>query len=320
MWKRVSLGVLVFVLLLSVGVGVVAAQGPDDEGEVTVENDFIARMADAMDLTREELLQTLLDGQTFREVMDQQDVNLRDVMPRPPMRRRGGPPMAHPEVSLEVISEVLGMESDAVREALKTGETLADLIEARGLDEDEVVADLKAGAIERVNQAIEDGKIDEDRADAMIARIEESDLERLLERTFEPRPPMPPIALEVLAEALDVTEEDLQAALEEGQTVPEIIEAEGLSVEAVADDLKDAMVERVEEAVADGKLEEERADVILERLEDSDVIEQWLAGETPFPGARNGVVDRVREWLRAAPRVLRFLHGRFPRGRRMPRR
>ena len=320
MWKRVSLGLLVLAMLVSVGVGAVAAQSPDDEGEVTVENDLIARMADAMDLTREELLQALLDGQTFRAVMDQQDVTLRDVMPRPSVRRRGGPPVAHPKVSLEVVSEVLGMEPEAVREALSEGETLADLIETQGLDEDEVVADLKAGAIARIDAAVADGRLDEDRAQAMIARIEESDLEHLLERPFEPRPQMPPLALEMLAEALDMTEEDLQAALKDGQTVPEIVEAEGLSVEAVADDLKDVMVERVEDAVAEGTLEEERADAMLERLEDSDVIEQWLAGEAPFPGARDGVVDRVREWLRSAPRVLRFLRGRFPRGRRMPRR
>ncbi len=318
MWKRLGLGVLVFVLLLSVGVGAVAAQTPDDEGEVTVENDLIARMAESMDLTREGLLQTLLDGQTFREVMDQQGVTLRDVMPRPMMGRRGGPPMPHPEMSLDVLSGALGMEPEAIREALKEGATLADLIEVQGLDEDEVVADLKAGAIERVNQALEEGKIDEDRAEAMIARIEESDLDTLLNRDFAPRPPMPPIALEMVADALEMSEEDLHAALEDGQTVPELIEAEGLSVEAVADDLKGAVVARVEDAVEEGKIDEDRADVMLERLEDSDVIEQWLAGEAPFPGSRSGVMDRVREWLRSAPKVLRFLRGRLPRHRRMP--
>lgn len=223
MWKRLGLGVLVFVLLLSVGVGAVAAQTPDDEDEVTVENDLIARMAESMDLTREALLQTLLNGQTFREVMDQQGVTLRDVMPRPMVGRRGGPPMPHPEMSLDVLSEALGMEPEAIRDALS-----------------------------------------------------------------------------------------------EGQTVPELIEAEGLSVEAVADDLKDAVVERVEDAVEEGKIDEDRADAMLERLEESDVIEQWLAGEAPFPGSRSGVMDRVREWLRSAPKVLRFLRGRLPRHRRMP--
>ena len=104
----------------------------------------------------------------------------------------------------------------------------------------------------------------------------------------------------------------LRAARDEGQTVPEIVEAEGLSIEAVADDLKGAIVERVADAVADGKLAEERADVILEQLEDSDMIEQWIAGEAPFPGNRRGVVDRIRAWLRAAPKALRFLNRRLP--------
>lgn len=212
MWKRVSLSVLVLSLLLSVGVGAVAAQAPDDEGAVTVENDLIARMAESMGMTREALLQALLEGQTFREVMDQQGVTPRDVIPL-----RDPPPLPHPGLFLDVLAEALGMSAD-----------------------------------------------------------------------------------------------DLRTALEEGRMVPELIEAEGLSVEAVADDLKASVVARVEQAVADGKIQEERADVMLERLEDSDVLERWLAGEAPFPGARRGVVDRVREWLRSAPRVLRFLRRRAP--------
>jgi sulfur carrier protein ThiS len=318
MWKRVSSGLLVVVLLLSISTGAVTAQSPDDEDAVTVENDLIARMAESMEMTREELLRTLLDGQTFREVMDQQDVTLRQVMDRSVMLRRGRPPVSHPEVLLDILSDVLDMEPEAIREALEGGQTLADLIEAQGLDEDAVIDALKTDAIERINQAVEDSKLDAERAKAMIARIEEHDLETLLNRDFAPTPPMPRIGLEVLAEALGMSEDDLRAALEDGQTVPELIEAEGFSVEAVADDLKAAIVSRVELAVADGKVKEENADEMLEKLEDSDVIEDWLAGEAPFPGSRGGVANRVRKWLESAPSVLRFLHRRFPRLRRTP--
>lgn len=223
MWKRVSLGVLVIGLLFSVGVSAVVAQSPDDEGEVTVENDLIARMAESMDLTREALLQALLDGQTFREVMDQQGVTLREVMPGPLMPCRGGPPVPRQALSLDILSDALGMEPEAIREALKEGQTLAELIEAKGL-----------------------------------------------------------------------------------------------SVEAVADDLKAVIVDRVAQAIEDGKIQEERADAMLEKLEDSDVIEDWLAGEAPFPGARGGVADRVCKWLQSAPTALRFLHRRFPRLHRAP--
>lgn len=321
---RKALSVLVVLgILLASWVGLAAAQAPD-EGDG---GDLMARIADELGMTREELLQMLLDGKTLQEVAEEQGVDPRSLMPR-----GAGPSPDHVldatrRLLVEVLAEALDMTPEELREALVAGRTVPELLASEGLDPQVVAAEVKAAAIARISEAVDEGRLSQERADGVIERLEASDvIERWLAGEGAPFPGRPrgqrgiPMEAmgEALAQALGMAPEELREALAEGQTPHELVESSGLEPEAVAADIKAALVEKINAAVEEGRISEERAAQMVERLEDSEVIESWLAGEGPAPVSSRiprRIVQAGRTffgWLREHPAARRFLGERFP--------
>lgn len=73
----------------------------------------------------------------------------------------------------EELSELLGLETDEIRSALADGKSLADLAAEQGVDLDEVTALLLEGIEEKIDQAVENGRIDADEAEEKLAAAEE---------------------------------------------------------------------------------------------------------------------------------------------------
>ena len=74
------------------------------------------------------------------------------------------------------VAEFLEMDRQELGEAVRGGASIADLAGDRV---DELVADLVARATERIEQAVTDGRLDRDRADEILARVEERITARL---------------------------------------------------------------------------------------------------------------------------------------------
>ena len=68
------------------------------------------------------------------------------------------------------------------------------------------------------------------------------------------------------ADALDMSVEDLQAAIDSGQTVWQILEAQGMSLEDFQTLHLEVRAAALEAAVADGVITQEQADWMLERM------------------------------------------------------
>ena len=66
--------------------------------------------------------------------------------------------------------------------------------------------------------------------------------------------------LDEAADAIGIEEDDLLDALRDGQTIAEVAEGEGVDPQAVIDALVAATRERLDDAVADGRIEQEDAD------------------------------------------------------------
>ena len=64
----------------------------------------------------------------------------------------------------EALTEVLGIERDELRAALADGQTIAEVAEANGVAVDDVIAALVAEAEERIDRAVEDGRLTEEEA------------------------------------------------------------------------------------------------------------------------------------------------------------
>jgi len=69
-----------------------------------------------------------------------------------------------------------------------------------------------------------------------------------------------------IAEALGLSVDEFEAALDSGQTVWQIAEAQGVSVEALQETMQAAHADILAQAVADGVLTQEQADAILNHV------------------------------------------------------
>jgi hypothetical protein len=78
-------------------------------------------------------------------------------------------------------------------------------------------------------------------------------------------------ALEAVAEVLNMSADDLSAALAEGKTLQELAEAAGVDMQEIKDAMSavraESMRERIAQALADGTITQDHADWLLEGLE-----------------------------------------------------
>jgi hypothetical protein len=85
--------------------------------------------------------------------------------------------------------------------------------------------------------------------------------------------PMHEAMVEVVAEGLGLTPEEIEARHDAGETILEIAEAEGFSAEEIQDLISSAHDVALEDAVANGLLTQEQADWM-----DSHMDGMWLGG------------------------------------------
>lgn len=73
----------------------------------------------------------------------------------------------------EDLAAILGLEGEDIRAALKDGSSLSDLADQQGVDSQELVDAIVAASEERVNGALKSDRIDQEKADEILAGAEE---------------------------------------------------------------------------------------------------------------------------------------------------
>ncbi|MAS35059.1 MAG: hypothetical protein CL610_13700 [Anaerolineaceae bacterium] len=180
---------------------------------------------------------------------------------RPGMAQRG--PRFEDFGALALMEEYTGLTLTELRDAHQNGQTLAEMIEANGQSVDDFIADATENAYARIDTAVANGRITEEEADTLKAEINE----RLTARINGE-----PGAVQALLESytgID-TFEALRDAHQSGQTLAEIIEANGQSVDDFIADAADLAYDRIDTAVANGRIDDDRAEELkalaLERI------------------------------------------------------
>lgn len=88
--------------------------------------------------------------------------------------------------------------------------------------------------------------------------------------------------LEAVAEVLGLTVEELREELQSGKSLADIAEEQGVALEDLEDAILAKVKEHLDEAVADGRMDQERADEILAKL--AEHIGELLTKEMPDGG------------------------------------
>jgi hypothetical protein len=116
-----------------------------------------------------------------------------------------------------------------------------------------------------LNDLVDDGTITEEQADAVESALDEARPEHGLRGRHGPGLHM---NLGAVAEALGMTDDELRAALQDGQTIAEIAGEEGVDVETVVSAIVASLKERLDAKVAGGDLTQEQVDEMLAGAEE----------------------------------------------------
>lgn len=133
---------------------------------------------------------------------------------------------------------------------------------------------------------VANGQISAERAAEIREAIESGEFRGLRGKRGRLSPEQRKARAEYLAELLNVTVDDLKAAKQAGQSVADLAEANGVNVQTVIDTLVAKATERVNSKLADGKIDQEKADRILENLEER--VTARVNGERPERGDGHG--------------------------------
>lgn len=185
----------------------------------------------------------------------------------------------------DIITEETGLNGQAIIGGLRDGQTVAELIAANGGSVEAVSEAFITNATERINAAVEAGRIDQDQADMLIDGLDAqlgailSGDGPLADRRGEGRPGprgdrrggagdfFNNVIADNLAE-LDLDRGAVFQAMRDGQSFSEALVANGVDAEAFIEDMTADLEAELDAKVAEGTLTQERADAILERLND----------------------------------------------------
>lgn len=150
------------------------------------------------------------------------------------------PMFGMPEEMEEAIAEVLGLTVEQLETAFEEGKILPEIAEEQGVELEDVWAAMEAARGERFGQMPEDAPP----AGWMFDYHDERE--------------------QAVADALNITVDELEAARAEGLTPIDIAQEQGLDLDEVHEALEAAHQEIIEQAVADGVLTEEQAERLSE--------------------------------------------------------
>jgi hypothetical protein len=123
------------------------------------------------------------------------------------------------------------------------------LAQALGISTDQLSAARQAVKDAAIKQALADGKITEEQVEMMEAR---QALQNYMQKD------------EMLAKALGITLDELDAAKEDGQRIPDLLETLGIEPEEFQANMEALREEILTQAVEDGLITQEQADQMLE--------------------------------------------------------
>ena len=170
-----------------------------------------------------------------------------------------------------------------------------------GVESSELSAALKQALKNRIDEAVEDGRLTEEQADELKARIDADEFPLLggpgmLGRGVHGGPGFGHFGhfghfelLETAASYLGLTEAELREALED-KTLAEIAEEQGKTASGLVQELVATQTKRIDEAVADGRITEEQATELEAEL--SERMQELVNGEL----RARGEGERHRFW------------------------
>lgn len=183
---------------------------------------------------------------------------------------------------LQSVAEATGLSAEEILPMLRDGMTLAEVVTANGGDVQAVIADAIADATTRISEAVANERLTQEQADELIANLEtlftNSINGTLREHLVETRVGVG--VLELAAEQTGLNPREITEQMRGGTTLSELLTANGVDVNAFIDDVVAQADTRLDQAVANGRIPQERADEMLANLREQ--LTQRLNSSNPL--------------------------------------
>ena len=186
------------------------------------------------------------------------------------MSRRERPVVA---AALDAAAAETGLDRAELLAGLRSGSTLADLVTEAGGDVQAVIDAAVAAGQAQIDEALANGRITEEQATALSGDLVESVtavvngeqslrwVGRGVLRATGARE-----LVRAVAEATGLTTREVVQQWRDGQSLNEIATANGASPDAVVATVTAEATERISQTVADGRMTQTQADLILQSL------------------------------------------------------
>lgn len=205
--------------------------------------------------------------------------------------RRG--PRGHKGLVGDAVSEILGLTTDELRAALQEGKTLVEIAAEQGISETDLVRKLVEQASAKLDELVASGDITSEMAAEKKAGLEERISNAVnadpADRHRHGHRGRVGAHLETLGEILGLSTEEIRDGFEAGKSIADMAAEEGIELGSLVDQLVADATERVEAALADGKIDADRAAEITDGLKER-ITERVTAdpSERPQRGDRRG--------------------------------
>lgn len=182
---------------------------------------------------------------------------------------------------VEIVATETGLEPAEIVAQVREGSTGADIITANGGDVEAVKAELITVLTKRINTAVANGRMNQERADSLLSNLDNL-VNRALNGELRPanNPNRPNLVnraratavawrdlIQAVAEETGLNQVNILQQARNGVPLATIITDSGGSVDNVIAAAVTSATEQINTALAEGTLTQAQADVLLERLE-----------------------------------------------------
>jgi uncharacterized protein YidB (DUF937 family) len=200
---------------------------------------------------------------------------------------------------MQAVASSLGVTPEELRQALRGGQSLADVAAAHGVDQATLLQTITGAARTQLDQAVADGRLTRGQADALLGVVQQFG-PQIITRTGPAGGPLgfapgrgPRGAgggergalLRPVADLLGMTPREIAQARQQGQSLAQIAATKGIDQATLVQTITGALKSRLDAAVAAGRLPQERADAILQRAQQE--VPQMVT-RTEAPSAQRG--------------------------------
>ncbi|MDI6907722.1 MAG: hypothetical protein QMC81_09625 [Thermoanaerobacterales bacterium] len=155
-----------------------------------------------------------------------------------------------------------------------------------GIDQAKLTDAVKQTQLQMIDEDVQQGRLTSDQAEKIKAQIEAG---QPAFGPFGPRPfgrheagLMGNGRLDAVAEALGMTVDELQTELEQGKKLSEIAQEKGVTADELHKKMVEARIQAIQQAVKDGKISQDRADEMIQRLQNAPQREGFGRLGPPF--------------------------------------